>query len=81
MRYWVLEGSTDDAAWTVLKEHEDDNSIPDREYLYGTASWAITGFEGEPVRYLRIRSTGENFSGNHAVCVGGFEVYGTLHRV
>ena len=78
LRHWVLEGSNDDATWTVLKTHVDDHSLPDR--AYGTASWPITGYTGGPVRYLRIRSTGRTSSGNDQVFVGGFEVYGTLHR-
>ena len=82
LRHWVLEGSTDDAEWTVLKTHTDDRSIPGSwDRGYGTASWPITGYTGEPVRYLRIRSTGKNSYGSHSCCVGGFEVYGTLHRV
>ena len=79
LRHWVLEGSNDDATWTVLKTHTEDRSFP--SCGYGTASWPITGYTGEPVRYLRIRSTGPDSSGRcHYVRVGGFEVYGTLHR-
>ena len=75
----MLEGATDDAEWTVLKTHTNDDSIPYPGY--GTASWAITGYAGEPVRYLRIRSTGRDAWRSHLVCVGGFEVYGTLYRI
>ena len=46
---------------------------------FGTASWPITGYSGEPLRYLRVRSTGDNSDGWQNVAVGGFEVYGTLH--
>eukprot|EP00118_Oscarella_pearsei_P011860 m.82979 g.82979 ORF g.82979 m.82979 type:complete len:1034 (+) comp36317_c0_seq1:320-3421(+) len=79
LRSWNLEGSVDGIDWIVLRRHRDDVNLKSK---YATASWPIElpNPPPPPLRYLRIVQTGPNSTGGFHLCVGGFEVYGTLYE-
>ena len=80
LRNWVLEGSLDgQAPWTILRTHATDQSLPNA--AYSTASWDMdAAYAGDPtpVRFLKVRMTGQNSHGDNELCLSGREVYGTL---
>ena len=79
LQSWVLEGSEDNEAWTVLKAHANDTSIPDAGGA--TKSWPVPRRGANSFfRYLRVRATGANSNSHHQLMLGGFEVYGTLRE-
>ena len=87
LRHWVLEGSVDEEAWRVLRQHQNDTSL---QGSMSTAAWpveaAAAAGEGEGeggaagyYRYFRVRQTGKDSSGkHHYLCCAGMELYGTL---
>ena len=80
---WVLEGSLDgQAPWTTLRTHDNDQSLPNEGYC--TASWDMDAdYAGDPtpVRFLKVRMTGQNSNGYNGLYLSGLEVYGTLQIV
>lgn len=79
LRNWVLEGKVDDSAnsaWVVLRAHVNDASI---NRSGATFSWSINNSGHQTYRYLRIRMTGVNSTGNHNMVCSGIELYGDLY--
>ena len=77
LRSWRLEGSNDPSSgWVTLKDHKDDESLPDQAWCVG--DWAVEGIEQE-YRHFRIIQTGKNSgsSYNNLWCAG-LELYGEL---
>ena len=89
LRHWDLEGSLDGRAWTTLRSHRDDRSLPDDpsaeawpDANLSTAAWAVEGGKGA-FAHFRIRQTGENSGysnsrGNDQLLCAGIELYGVL---
>ena len=75
LRHWDLEASLDGRAWTTLRSHRDDQSLPDAGY--STAAWAVEGGKGA-FSHFRIRQTGKCSSGLDALRCAGIELYGVL---
>jgi hypothetical protein len=75
LRHWDLEGSLDGLAWTTLRSHRDDQSLPDAGY--STAAWAVEGGKGA-FSHFRIRQTGKNSRGDDFLCCAGIDLYGVL---
>lgn len=75
LRHWVCEGSLDGRKWTVLRQHINDESI---NTAYGYGYWKIPNDDQAAYRFIRVRQTGLNSSGRHALRLCGFEVYGKL---
>jgi hypothetical protein len=69
--HWQLQGSVDGSSWVVLKEHENDQSLP--RTGFGVASWAIDGVR-DAYQHFRIRQRG----GPAILCCAGIELYGEL---
>ena len=76
LRHWDLEASLDGRAWTTLRSHRDDQSLPDAGF--STAAWAVEGGKGA-FSHFRIRQTGKNSYGDDKLCCAGIELYGVLH--
>ena len=77
-RNWVLEGSSDGAAWFVLREHSNDTSS---SKSMGVVSWALDGATvgGRAFRHFRVRSTGKCSTGSYeCFSCAGIELYGQL---
>ena len=78
LRHWDLEASQDGRAWTTLRSHHDDQSLPDAKF--STAGWAVEGGKGAFSQF-RIRQTGKNNEyGSDSLCCAGIELYGVLHK-
>ena len=81
LRNWRLEGSNDGAAWTTLRAHNNDATLPSG-VRFGTGAWEVEGGgedgRGGGYRHFRILSTGTNSGGHHYVMCAGIELYGTL---
>jgi hypothetical protein len=75
LQSWYLLGSNDGSKWFILKEHKDDNSLPDKEQ--SEAAWEIEGVS-QAYRHFRIRMTGKNSSGQYTLCCAGIELWGRL---
>jgi hypothetical protein len=75
LRSWRLEGSHDDSTWTALREHTDDESLP--EQAYGVADWEVEGVV-DAYRHFRIAQTGPDSSGTNRLACAGLELYGEL---
>ena len=56
VRHWRLEGSNDDAEWTVLREHKNDLTLRGRGHSH---SWTLSGVDSF-YRRFRIRFTGKD---------------------
>eukprot|EP01006_Ploeotia_vitrea_P049935 TRINITY_DN67395_c8_g1_i1.p1 TRINITY_DN67395_c8_g1~~TRINITY_DN67395_c8_g1_i1.p1 ORF type:complete len:1605 (+),score=973.64 TRINITY_DN67395_c8_g1_i1:233-5047(+) len=74
LRNWRLEGSNDDASWTILREHKDDKALDRKGATY---TWQLPPIN-RVFRYLRLYQTGLNSNNHHYLACSGFEVYGTL---
>ena len=88
-RNWVLEGSIDGRTWLVLKGHTNDETLLKSQlkapglahFEFASAVFGIRSVEAGTYggfRGFRLRMTGENSHGGNALCVSGWELYGTL---
>ena len=75
LRNWRLEGSNDNAAWTVLRTHNNDDTIKSATTAY---SWPIVGQENNFYRYFKIILTGPDSSGGSYNLSCAIELYGML---
>lgn len=75
LRHWVCEGSLDGRKWIVLRQHINDDTI---NTAYGYGYWKLPNEEHNAYRFIRVRQTGLNSSGRHALRLCGIEVYGKL---
>jgi hypothetical protein len=80
LRHWVLEGSADGAAWSVLRAHANDSSLTG---AMGVAAWALDGVAvgGRAFRHFRVRQTGKNSQSNDYLMCAGIELYGRLATI
>mgnify|MGYP001456268586 CR=1 FL=1 len=76
LRNWRLEGSNDGNNWTTLRNHNNDQSLPDSGY--SEAGWAVDGCDPGGYRFLRIFQHGYDSSGYHHLMCSGIEFYGVL---
>ena len=75
MRSWAVECSNDGSSWDTL------DSQSNSEYLNGSGlfhTFALQNQQSKEYRFIRIRSTGPNWSGNNFLIFDSFEIYGTL---
>jgi serine/threonine-protein kinase len=85
---WQLQGSNDGQEWEVLKEHSNDQSLPDEGF--GVAHWPVNGVS-KAYRCFRILKTGKSaISGRRGevesarredleiLCCAGINLFGQL---
>ena len=72
LRHWVLEASSDGAAWTALRTHANDTSLAAQ--AGSTASWPLAA--DRAYRHFRVRQTGKDSNGHAYLMLSGFEIYG-----
>ena len=72
LRHWVLEASSDGAAWTALRTHANDTSLAAQ--AGSTASWPLAA--DRAYRHFRVRQTGKCGAGYDQLMLSGFEIYG-----
>jgi hypothetical protein len=73
LRTWVLEGSNDEARWTVLDDQIRCRVLSGESRV---ASFPCTPVE--PFRYVRLRQTDFNDKGNDHLVIANLELYGFL---
>lgn len=72
MRSWILEGSNDNTNWDALDVRVNDTQ--QNLYTWGTYSSASS----QAYRYVRVRSTALDSSGNAFLGYGEIELYGVV---
>jgi len=75
VRSWVLQGSVDDVTWEDLSEHHNDETL---QKGYSSATWPLSSRRA--YRYLRVKQTDRNSSGNYRLAISKLEFYGSLFR-
>jgi hypothetical protein len=73
LRSWVFEGSIDGSSWIVFDEQKD-NSTMNSSHLIGT----FAAGQSRECRFIRLRQTGKNASGDDYLYLCGFEIFGQL---
>lgn len=70
---FVVQGSENNSAWTTLE------TVTDGELTEAQSAWNIVAI-GTPFtsRYIRLRMTGLDTSGNSYFCIGEIEFFGNL---
>ena len=76
LRTWVLEGSLEGNKWERI-DAVDEASNPN--YDYAIVQRNVAGVRG-PFRYVRLRMTGTNLSGQWVLACSGIEFFGTLYE-
>ena len=75
LKSWAIEGSSDNLSWIPIDTQENC------AYLNGsllTHTFHIEKQQNKEFRYIRIRSTGPCWTGEHYLNIGRFELYGKL---
>ena len=85
LRSWEFQGSTDGQNWITLKKHEHDMSLHQRGK---SRTWMLNDEATENAKdsnernteftSFRILMTDVNDNGHWFLCLGGFEIYGTV---
>ena len=76
LQNWRLEGSNDGNNWTTLRNHNNDQSLPNSGF--SEAGWAVDGCDPGGYRFLRILQHGSDSSGYSYLMCAGIEFYGVL---
>jgi hypothetical protein len=82
IHHWRLEGSNDGEAWSTIKEHKRDLSMPSQPFA--VAAFCLDGpADGEEekppgYRYFRIIQTAKAHKGTHTLFCSGIELYGNF---
>lgn len=72
---WVIEGSNDKENWVIIDEQRESGVLNRRDQIH---TFVIKNQNSKDFRYLRMRQTTLNWVGNHQLCMGSIEFYGTL---
>lgn len=75
LKSWVLEGSIDNSNWTEIDQQNNCS------YLKGSLlfhTFQIDNKNNDKFKYLRVRSTGKNWSGNVSLLFEAIEIFGKL---
>ena len=75
LRSWVFEVSQDGTFWTEVDRHDDSNDLNEK---FITRNFEISHVPIESFRFLRLRQTGRNFSGQYYIRITALEIFGTL---
>jgi hypothetical protein len=70
---WVIEISADGQRWKMIDERKDNTDLNGRSFC---ETFNIA--HGEETRFIRLRQTGSNHSGNHVLVIAALEFFGTL---
>ena len=80
--FTLLQASKDGTNWSVLYDHQDDQSLNEPG---STATWQLPAQPSKEVqgwRHIRIQQTGKNASGQtHYLSLSGLELYGSVTGV
>ena len=74
LRSWRFEGSNDAEKWSLIKEHDDDDSLKVKDAAH---TWHIEHCR-DFYRYFRVYMTKKNDNNHWFLACSGFEIYGDL---
>lgn len=77
IRSWNIEASNDENEWTILDSHTNDPTINECFKVY-TFNIKLSEESEKFYRYIRIRQTGKNSSGNDYLAFSAIEFFGTI---
>jgi len=72
LRTWKLQGSNDDSNWTDIDVHTNNTALNSPSQWL---SFPVTS--SVAYKHFRLLMTGQNSSGQHYLCLGEIELYGT----
>jgi hypothetical protein len=73
LKSWRVETSDDGENWREIN-HKEDNEELNGQFFVGT--FEVTA--AEHCRFIRLVNIGKNHRGNDALCISGWEIFGTL---
>lgn len=77
LQHWCIEGSNDNANWKILDTRSDEKSLLENR-AENTFPIKNNLEKDEYYRYLRIRQTGLNSSGNNELFFSSIEFFGNI---
>lgn len=77
LQHWCIEGSNDNENWKILDTRSDEKSLLENR-AENTFSIKNNLEKDEYYRYLRIRQTGLNSSGNNELFFSSIEFFGNI---
>lgn len=77
LQNWVIECSNDEVEWRIIDSHQKDKSLNSRS---ASKTFEIQEKlnENDFYRYIRIRQTGINTSGNYELIISAIEFFGSI---
>jgi hypothetical protein len=75
LRSWIVEGSEDGLTWITLDERKDNTEANSSHPI---ATFVVSN--RMECRFIRLRQTGNNASGDHRLRLYGFEVFGFMEE-
>ena len=75
---WVIECRNDENEnWTIIDGYSDCDIL--KGNISSTHSFSIQNSDGEAYRYIRMRSTDNDWSGEKYLCLNSIEFFGVLY--
>lgn len=75
LKSWVVEGSNDNSNWDNLDEQKDCNFLNGKGKIH---TFKIEKETMKEYKYIRIKMTGNNWTGSNFFIIDSIEIYGTL---
>ena len=72
---WTLEVSSDGEKWSIVDRRENNEDL---NFPYVARNFALSAHPTEKFRFVRLRQTGKNHSGNDCLCISALELFGEL---
>ena len=74
---WVIEVSNDEDKWKIIDRQRDTDVL---KGSFTLAHFELSSVPTRRYRYLRIRQTGRNHSGEKGMQINALEIFGTLYE-
>ncbi|KAK8834278.1 hypothetical protein M9Y10_026262 [Tritrichomonas musculus] len=72
---WVVEGSEDGKSWVTIDEETNCPLLNGNSLVH---TFAVNHPTSEEFKYIRMKSTGQDWNGQYYLLLESFEIYGTL---
>lgn len=72
---WVIEGSTDNLSWQILDDQKNCSYLNGKNLSH---TFKIKNEESNEFRFIRMKSTGNDWGNANYLAIESFEIYGTL---
>lgn len=76
LKSWVIEVSNNNNSWEIIDEEKNVSYLNGSSFIH---KFSIQKQISEPIKYIRIRSTGEDWGGFNYLAINLFEIYGTIY--